>query len=459
MAKDVARKHHKLHGRALSVTIPDRNLPTAPGPVRITRLDKNKLSFLLSSDASRDIINKRLDQLSAKLEWPSGTEDINSLIVACTLTTDTRDFRQKAAQWVKRITREICDFFEVLDAKEQNIKSEEWDVILERINGIEIPDDGRVMIKADKTQLNIVVVGYKSQFIEVYNQLKIITETVTVQERLENFELKLLTSGNLLEKIKTDHEMLTIISDVIRNTIEFSGTAVIVSSAKQEVYNILKKVIFRSIPGFSDEKLKFFQKEAVQTELEKQLKTHEIVGSWSVHDGNIVKVYSLSENMVEKAVKIVKTSVKELVLENFVQPNKNKLDQEKGAIKRKKGEVVDIIQTSENKIIIFGIPENVAYSIEDHIRIFLKHGGHLTCTAHFSTTTGQIITTIVGDITDMETDILLCSSDRVLTLGIGVGKSLVTKGRYKIHARDICFVGNLINNKLHISCHKYGTRK
>jgi hypothetical protein len=49
------------------------------------------------------------------------------------------------------------------------------------------------------------------------------------------------------------------------------------------------------------------------------------------------------------------------------------LDQEKEEIKRKKGEVVDIITTSENKIIIFGIPENVAYSIEDHIRVFLKH--------------------------------------------------------------------------------------
>jgi hypothetical protein len=62
---------------------------------------------------------------------------------------------------VKRITREICAFFEVLDAKEQNIKSEEWDVILERIKAIEIPDDGRVMMKADKTQLNIVVISIR----------------------------------------------------------------------------------------------------------------------------------------------------------------------------------------------------------------------------------------------------------------------------------------------------------
>jgi hypothetical protein len=58
----------------------------------------------------------------------------------------------------------------------------------------------------------------------------------------------------------------------------------------------------------------------------------------------------------------------------------------------------------------------------------LKHpDGPFSCTAHFSTPTGQIITTIVGDITDMETDVLLCSSDRVLKLGIGVGKSLVTE--------------------------------
>jgi hypothetical protein len=42
---------------------------------------------------------------------------------------------------VKRITREICAFFEVLDAKEQNIKSEEWDVILERIEELSRNDN------------------------------------------------------------------------------------------------------------------------------------------------------------------------------------------------------------------------------------------------------------------------------------------------------------------------------
>jgi hypothetical protein len=37
VAKDVARKNHKLNGRDLSVTIPDKNVPTAPGPVRICK--------------------------------------------------------------------------------------------------------------------------------------------------------------------------------------------------------------------------------------------------------------------------------------------------------------------------------------------------------------------------------------------------------------------------------------
>jgi hypothetical protein len=73
-----------------------------------------------------------------------------------------------------------------------------------------ITDDGRVMIKAEKTQLNIVVIGYKSQFMEVYNHLNVITQTVIVQERLEHFKLKLLTSGNLLEKIKIDHNWFSI---------------------------------------------------------------------------------------------------------------------------------------------------------------------------------------------------------------------------------------------------------
>jgi hypothetical protein len=70
-------------------------------------------------------------------------------------------------------------------------------------------------------------------------------------------------------------------------------------------------------------------------------------------------VHALSKYVVEEAVKIVKMSVKEIVIENQVQPSRIKLNKEKIAIKGKTGEVVDIITTSENKIIIFGIPENV----------------------------------------------------------------------------------------------------
>jgi hypothetical protein len=48
-------------------------------------------------------------------------------------------------------------------------------------------------------------------------------------------------------------------------------------------------------------------------------------------------VHALSKYVVEEAVKIVKMSVKEIVIENQVQPSRIKLNKEKIAIKGKTG--------------------------------------------------------------------------------------------------------------------------
>jgi ribosomal protein L1 len=72
-------------------------------------------------------------------------------------------------------------------------------------------------------------------------------------------------------------------------------------------------------------------------------------------------------------------------------------------IKKKKGGHIHV-KTDSNKVVIFAIPKTNAKAIQEHVKIFHKYPDQkIRGTIHFSTKTGQTITTILGDITDLMT--------------------------------------------------------
>ena len=122
-------------------------------------------------------------------------------------------------------------------------------------------------------------------------------------------------------------------------------------------------------------------------------------------------------------------SVVEVQIPINVQSDLKQWKQEVEDIKKKKGGHVHV-RTDSNKVVIFAIPKTNAKAIQEHVKIFHKYPDQkIRGTLHFSTKTGQTITTILGDITDLDNDVIVCSSSRTLSLSVGVGHDLVAKGK------------------------------
>lgn len=455
--QNICRRKHEINGQKLMVEIYDKSELKIPAPVRIKNLERHKLQFLQTSVVSREVLDKRMQLIDATIDWSSNEYDDQSLEIKCNLTPKTDGYKKKASLWKRCVEREVAKFFETLHVAEQKIKPDEWDVLEESVLKIPILDDRRVVIQGDKTKLFFIIVGYKVPFMEVTNKVLLLTSDVTVQERLETFEISLLTNGKVLEEINNNFKGIKIIPNGTKGVIEFAGTAGIVAKAKEKMASVLQNVVSVPVVGFSKEKIKFLQTPTVHTELETFLKEQKILGAWKVGGDNTLVVYSLSETVAKTAADVVKESVVEVDMNS--QSDLKQWNEEVEDMKKKKGGQVQV-KTDNNKVIIFAIPKSNAKAIEEHVKIFQKYPDKkVRGTTHFTTQTGQTITTIVGDITDLDNDVIVCSSSTTLNLSIGVGGDLVKKGGIDIQQECNQYLNTKPNKALdqdEVFCSKAG---
>jgi hypothetical protein len=141
----------------------------------------------------------------------------------------------------------------------------------------------------------------------------------------------------------------------------------------------------------------------------------------------------LQEPAAKRAAHVVQASLVEVQIPINVQSDLKQWKQEVEDIKKKKGGHIHV-RTDSNKVVIFAIPKTNAKAIQEHVKIFHKYPDQkIRGTIHFSTKTGQTITTILGDITDIDNDVIVCSSIRTLSLRVSVGHDLVAKGKEETH--------------------------
>ncbi|VDI67805.1 tripartite motif-containing protein 2/3 [Mytilus galloprovincialis] len=347
-------------------------------------------------------------------------------VVVFTSSQDMKDVQKKSRVWGIHIEREVLQFFETLQVKEYKIDPNEWNLIKKSVHQVDVKDKERVMITTNENRFSIVVVGYQTPFKSLVNHINLLTDSVRVRERLENHEIRLLAAGKEMESIRNEHKSINIVPDLANSNIEYSGTAAIVASAKHRVSDTLKTKVTLIIQDIANERYQFFKRKSVQKELEKEFKDKGVTCAVEFEKDNKIIIYALSRTEGEKAVNVVKKTIAEVNVGKETPPGL--LDKELQEVRKKKGDTVEV-RRSDSKIIIYAIPQSTVEAIKDHIIFFVRYPhGSVRCTAHFCTETGQSITTLLGDITDLDADVIVCSSDKHLKLGIGVGHDLVQKG-------------------------------
>lgn len=403
---------------------------TLPGPLVIQEQDANKIKFLLGSIISQGVLDKRLLRLHAKVDWSIVQSSGDSFHIECLLAPGMNNLKRKARFWNQIVKNEINKFMETLTVSSEKVKPEEWQFMQERVQEIEVKNEQRVSIYEDADNFFIVIVGYKVPYTEIKKKVVHLTEDIDVLEKMEDYQIHLLKEGKVLDALNQQFKGISIIPKGDHQAVEFCGTAAVVEAARQKISEVLHQVSEVPIKGFSGEKLKLLQSHDVKSVLESFLIDNGQVGAWRVKSDNTIVMCALSESTAKNAATLVEESVVEIDVDPH--PDKEMWNQEMEDVKKKKKGQVKIKTTDDNKIVIFAIPKTNVKAIEEHVKIFHKYPNkEVRGTTHYCTKTGQTISTVVGDITDLDNDVIVCSSSRTLNLSVGVGATLIQKGKLK----------------------------
>lgn len=132
-------------------------------PLVITDIDKYKVNFLKSSAKYKEALEQQLELTHAKITWPSSMSD-SKIVIECTLTKETKDYRKLAKSWEDDIKRNLSTHVDALVTEKHSTLQEAWSGVMQKLRETNIsdPEDGSVSVEKPPA-CEIIVVGHKKQ--------------------------------------------------------------------------------------------------------------------------------------------------------------------------------------------------------------------------------------------------------------------------------------------------------
>ncbi|CAG2243958.1 unnamed protein product [Mytilus edulis] len=330
-ALTVCKRDHKVEGQILKVQVYYECLGQASidddgpkfkslKPTVIPNIDPKMIEFLLNSETNKVAFEKQLSRHNAVVEWPDSKKIEDKLEVNCTLTEEVKDCRKLAKTWAKTVKTEAEKFFSMLTVKEIQTLQESWDDVLKHLRELSISNPESVAIKVVKEDCKIVIVGHKMPVDEVAEKVEIIMKDVaaehdrkklqvTEEVGLKQFQLLVLLYLHFLDKMKKEFEGLIIQVYMKKHIMIFTGMSSHVNAAKVKMFEQIQEITGANAGKFSVGFIEFLKIPEVKTYVGQQFKQEGVLGVWNVQEGNIIMMYSLSDEGAVTACDVLKKSV------------------------------------------------------------------------------------------------------------------------------------------------------
>lgn len=370
---NVLNRNHKIRGHDIIV----RPLHQAPNPLFIY-IDLQKLSFILKYDDTKHDLEDALQGLYAKVDW---NKSKSNLYIYCTLKDDVPEYQRKVNYWPVIVTQRVLEFSEMV-----SVMTFKWDAVRPTIDEV-LPLLENSKVDTVVNGSSVTIVGYKVQFEDTASKLRV------------------KMSGE-------QHPIIHIKEGAISST--------------TRVRHLTQKL--------RKERCIFLQTETVQNKLSDSLSAKNIICALEFGNDEFVDLYTPLGNEIreEGCIHRIIENITTFKYVNIMGRVTEEFKKEVKDIKAKTGGSIHI-QTDNDKIAVCTTMKSTASVITKHLNIMLQNSegpGGLRCKAHFLFKTKHTISVLHGDITKLESDTIVCSSDKYLKLGIGVGKRLVEKGNF-----------------------------
>ncbi|CAC5404072.1 PARP10_14_15 [Mytilus coruscus] len=384
-----------------------------PEPVKIQSIDQRKLEFLMKLPTEKALFENALLSNYARVKWPE-INGINCTIdIISTLSEHIVDCRRLSKTWATTVRKQIESFFESLCVNELAISQEIWNDVIKHL-----PVDEEVAIIKDYKKLQkVFIVGHKFS-------------ANNMTRRIED----------IIQKFETSH------------------------CIKKDDTKDFQKTVSVYCGAFSDQFIQYLSILEVSNFVKKQFEKEKVFGIWEFHEGNVIMMYSLSEDKAMVAVDILKTSVFNKQI-NISRKNYDALEshrwlEELKAIQRSNQkaiiEVFTVHEISNKTVFIYSISSEAVNLVFHKIKSFLSksdiHNPPCKMVEMFQkmqmdlrqnewrTPTGRFIYTRVGDITCFDVDVIVNPVNKELQLRGGLSRIIRDKGGKTIEKEFYDFI-------------------
>ncbi|XP_071169375.1 uncharacterized protein [Mytilus edulis] len=330
-ALEVCKREHKVEGQILNVhvyyeclgqaSIDDEGLKfKSLKQTVIQNINPRTIEFLLNSDKNKAAFEKKLSRHYAVVEWPDSKDIEDKLDVNCTLTEEVKDCRKLAKTWAKTVKTEAEKFFSMLTVKEIQTLQKAWNVVMKHLKEISISNPESVAIRVIKEDCKIVIIGHKIPVEEVAEKVEIIMKDVaaehdrrklqvTEEVPLKHFQLLVLLYLHFLDKMKKEFEGLSVHVNMKKHIMIFTGMTSHVNAAKVKMFEQIQEITFVTAGKFSAGYIEFLKIPEVKSYVGQQIKQKGVLGIWNVKEGNVITMYSLSDENAVTACDVLKKSI------------------------------------------------------------------------------------------------------------------------------------------------------
>ncbi|CAG2243959.1 PARP10_14_15 [Mytilus edulis] len=375
-----------------------------PESVKIQSIDHRKLEFLMNLPTEKAVFENDLLSNHARVKWPVEIKINCTVEIISALTKHTENCFSLSKIWATAITKQTEKFFDKLCVHELDISQVVWDKVMTYLQ----TERKQVIVKADKKLHKVFIVGHK-------------------------------ISAN---------EMTKIIEDIIETDFQKRKYHCIEKFNIKDVYTS----VCVSCGAFSDQFIQYISMPEVSNFVENKFEKKNIFGVWEFHEGNVIKMYSHSEDKAKLAEDILRKSIfnREINISGsnyFALESKQWLEELKAIQRNYQKAIITVFtvhEISTKKVFVYSISSEAVSHVHREINRFLsksdtsKHpciieemfkiNKRQIRTNKWIALTGQSIYTRIGDITCLDVDVIVNPVNKELQLRRGLSKTIRDKG-------------------------------
>ena len=289
-----------------------------PENVTVTGLNARLLNFISTSHACQQLVDNKMADVSAAVEWGSYSYISRSIELTCTITHNMKNAQHLAKTWSQDAPK---IFLGVLDreyaSEDIDTLQQAWERFAERIGYVDDLDPSNVHVDVDQDACMVHVTGRISEVEGVCSRLKrdhsqvqeemtraatIVTE---VKSGLDLHCLRMLSAKAFSSEQENKFQDMKVVIDMKSHEVKFTGIPSDVESAKIAMYDILNDMREKPII-MSGLLIGLINGTAMTKYIVKQFKTKRIC---AVFDNNVdsktLKVYALKDQDLSVAVKTI----------------------------------------------------------------------------------------------------------------------------------------------------------